>query len=257
MERLILRPRERVLVTLVCAAPCSRGHMMMAAPLRIVNPSLMGWRGQKLARMSLLFLFDVSHIMHYCCFSRDIKICCQIKKSLPSNFLQQKLLNKWARPWFALMITQQHNCIKLLTQRWCTTSCSSMSGNYCLVWFTLMQPGCERRDNCGAKCCSGWQDPFLDLSRAAVIERAVPGSTHTHIHTHTHTHTHTQADELICTNTCAHMWAHTHTQREAKSATLHIEMIVSCLCQVVLFFSSHETSSWEIEQFLIENSAGN
>lgn len=42
------------------------------------------------------------------------------------------------------MITQLHNRIKLLTQRWCTTSCSSMSGNYCLVWFTLMQPGCER-----------------------------------------------------------------------------------------------------------------
>lgn len=63
---------------------------------------------------------------------------------------------------------------------------------------------------------------------------------------------------------CARGRAHAHTHRQTKSTTaLHIEMIVSCLCQVVLFIfflslsPAMETSSWEIEQFLIENSAGN
>lgn len=72
---------------------------------------------------------------------------------------------------------------------------------------------------------------------------------------------------LVWQHACTHVRAdaHTHMHRLTKSTTaLHIEMIVSCLCQVVLFifFSlslspAMETSSWEIEQFLIENSAGN
>lgn len=47
------------------------------------------------------------------------------------------------------------------------------------------------------------------------------------------------ADTCMCTH--AHMHTNIHTHTEAKSsAALHIEMIVSCLCQVVLFFlSSH------------------
>lgn len=131
------------------------------------------------------------------------------------------------------MITRLHNCTKLLSQSWCTTSCSSMSGNYCLVWFTLMQPGCERGDNCGAKCCRGWQDPFLDLSGGAVIERVMPESMHT------------QADELFtptCLHTCGHARTHTHIGK--INCTPHRDDCLLSLsgCAFFLFcffFSSH------------------
>lgn len=150
-------------------------------------------------------------------------------KSLPFNFPKQKLLNKWAGPdlrWWSHSNTIASNCSPrdgaphrahhwVATAAWCG-----------LHWFSQAVKG----DNCGAKCCRSWQDPFLDLSRAAAIEWVIPGSVHR------------EADEFICTNIHAHTWAqehtHTHTQigRETKSATLHIKMIVSCFSQVVFFF---------------------
>lgn len=59
-------------------------------------------------------------------------------------------------------------------------------------------------NNCGAKCCRGWQDPFLKLSRAALIERVMPWSIHT------------KADERFtptCVHTCGHMSAHRQNQQ--------------------------------------------
>jgi len=88
-------------------------------------------------------------------------------------------------------------------------------------------------DNCGAKCCRGWQDPFLDLSRAAVIERVTPASTHR------------VTDEFICTNTHAHMhagtWAHTHThirrQNQPQSTQRWLSPASVRFC--FFFLSSH------------------
>lgn len=154
---------------------------------------------------------------------RDITISCQIKSAFLLIFSNRNcLINEQA-----LICTDDHTTTQLHQ-----IAHPEMVHHIVLITEWQPLPGVVyinaawlwKGDNCGAKCCRGWQDPFLDLSRAAVIERVALGSKHT------------EADELICTNMHAHMWAHVHTHRQTKSATLHIEMIVSCLCQVLCVF---------------------
>lgn len=135
-------------------------------------------------------------------------------KSFPPNFLHLKLPNKWASVdlcWWSHSYTIALNCSPIDAY----TLYSSVSDNYCLVWFTLIQPG-----------------GIIVVLNAVDTDRfhfwTVKGSNDREGYDGVHAHT---SRWSFSTN----MQAHTQT----KSATFHIEMIVSCICQVVLFFSSH------------------
>lgn len=173
--------------------PSTPGGHMTVTTLRIAYPSLIVLMRQNLLEYPYFCL--MSPTVHYCCFYRYYGLLPN-QKSLPSNFLRLKLLNKWGGT-DDHTATQSHQIAH-----------PEMVHHIMLINEWQLLPGVVyinaarlwKGDNCGAKCCRGWQDPFLDLSRAAVIERVMPESTHTGV------------DERFtptCVHTCGHMSAHT------------------------------------------------
>lgn len=157
--------------------PTPGGHMTMAAPLRIAYPFLMGWCGPNSLEYPSFCLMSATLCIIVA--FRDITISCQIKSAFLLIFSYRNcLINEQG-----LICTDDHTATQLRQ-----IAHPVMVHHIVLINDWQLLPGVVyinaarlwKGDNCGAKCCRGWQDPFLDLSRAAVIERVVPGSVHTY-----------------------------------------------------------------------------
>lgn len=215
-------------------------HMRMATALRTVTPTLMAWwvLHTKPTQISLFCLMSAT-LCVIVAFT-DIAISCQIKRAILLIFSNRNcLINKQA-----LICTDDHTATQLhqIAQ-------PAMPRHIVLITEWQLLPGVVY-----INAARLWKGIIVVLN-AVEVDR---------IHFLTcrgqrwwrglcrslYTRRPTGLFAPVPVRTCGHMNTNT-------PATLHIEMIVSCLCQVVFFSPAMETSSWEIEQFLIENSAGN
>lgn len=188
-------------------SPC---HFGLCCPLLLVahddghssqnsTPLPDGLMRATLTQISLFFCLMSATLCIIVAFT-DIAISCQIKRAFLLIFANRNcLINEQA-----LICTDDHTATQLHQ-----IAHPEMVHHIVLITEWQLLPGVVyinaarlwKGDNCGAKCCRGWQDPFLDLSGAAVIERVVPGvCTHrgrwaclhqhacTHVGTRAHTH---------------------------------------------------------------------
>lgn len=108
--------------------------------------------------------------------------------------------------------TQQHNCFKLLTQRWCATSCSSLSGNLlpgvaytdsARLWKGIIVVlNAVEADRIHFLTCQGHQPLSGSLQPGGLCKQRqmnLLASTYMHVWPHLHTHTDRRGEDTLYT----------------------------------------------------------
>lgn len=183
--------------------PTPGGHMTVTT-LRIVYPSLIVLMRQNLLEYPYFCL--MSPTLCIIAAFRDITASFQIKRAFLLIFFDWNcLINKQA-----LICTDDHTATQLHQ-----IAHPEMVHHIMLINEWQLLPGVVyinaarlwKGDNCGAKCCRGWQDPFLDLSRSAVM-RGLCRSLYTQ-----------KQMSVLHQHVCTHVgtWVHTHRQNQPHS----------------------------------------